>query len=408
MDKCVYALKRFAEGKIPGMRTMDEARTIHAQKQAAYEARGGKGRYYDPVDDFGPGQAKTDPGRRFEYLNMAAIENAPDPVWLIDKLVVEQSLGFIYGPPSSLKSFMCLDIALSITTRQPKWWGYDINKPGAVIYICAEGHAFFKYRIAAWRANRGVATAETPFFLIKQSINFMRPEDVGTLLATLEDIVAEAGQPIAAIFVDTLSKVLPGAEENQQKDMTIFVAACAAVRERYGCVVVGVHHTNRQGGFRGSTVIPAAGDFIIEARREPGAMTGSFYVEKVKDGEDGWERAFAVRKIELPLGRSSIVVDGTDDDPNAPDAEDNARGWPPLHVRHEILAALSEQWFKKQPWGAALNSARPAVRLIMSRWQLKRKSVQDLLDFWVANNVIVEEILDSKTRLKGYRKLTDI
>ena len=53
------------------------------------------------------------------------------------------------------------------------------------------------------------------------------------LLATVQAIADEVG-PIAAVFVDTVSRVLPGAEENLQKDMTLFVKACDAVRERFG------------------------------------------------------------------------------------------------------------------------------------------------------------------------------
>ena len=123
----------------------------------------------------------------------------------------------------------------------------------------------------------------------------MRPEDVGSLLATVKAVATKAG-PIAAVFVDTVSRVLPGAEENLQKDMTLFMSACDAVRQRFGTVVFGVHHTNANGKFRGSTVMPGAGDFILEVRREPGAMAGSIFAFKIKDGEDGWEQHFKVEK----------------------------------------------------------------------------------------------------------------
>ena len=43
--------------------------------------------------------------------------------------------------------------------------------------------------------------------------------------------------------------------------------------------------------------MPGAGDFMIEVRREPGAMAGSIFAKKIKDGEDGWEQHFKVEKI---------------------------------------------------------------------------------------------------------------
>ena len=58
----------------------------------------------------------------------------------------------------------------------------------------------------------------------------MRQDDVGKLLNTVQAIADETTAPIAAVFVDTVSRVLPGSDENLQKDMTDFVAACDAVR----------------------------------------------------------------------------------------------------------------------------------------------------------------------------------
>ena len=174
-----------------------------------------------------------------------------DPHWLVDKMVVEQALGFIYGPPGCLKTFIALDMALSFTTGQPLWWNRGIQRKGAVVYISSEGQADLKFRLQAWEKHRGAKIAGTPFRLIRQSINFMNPQDVGKLLATVAAIEAETG-PIAAVFVDTVSRVLPGAEENLQKDMSLFIAACDAVRQQFQATVFGLHHTSRNGNMRGS------------------------------------------------------------------------------------------------------------------------------------------------------------
>ena len=73
---------------------------------------------------------------------------------------------------------------------------------------------------------------------------------------TVQAIADETTGQIAAVFVDTVSRVLPGAEENLQKDMTRFVEACDAVRNKFGATVIGIHHTNYAGGIRGSTRDP--------------------------------------------------------------------------------------------------------------------------------------------------------
>jgi hypothetical protein len=200
--------------------------------------------------------------------------------------------------------------------------------------------------------------------------------------------------------------VLPGAKENQQEDMSLFIAACDAVKDRFGATVIGVHHTNYAGTFRGSTVMPAAGAFLIETRREPGAMTGSIYALKVKDGEDGWERFFTVSKITLAdiVATTSLVVDGISEEPLQKESD----VWPDRDTLRKILAALAEQWFRKQPWCFGKNTSRNATRNITKRWRLQAKIVDDILAEWVANEIIAEEVYDTKTKAKGYRKLVDL
>ena len=350
-------------------------------------------------------QAKADPGTLFEFLDVAQIKALPDPQWLVQGLMVEQALGFIYGPPGCLKTFLALDLALSFASGQGQWWGRPVQRPGAVVYISSEGIADLKFRIMAWEAHRKVDADPAPFYLIRQSINFMNGSDIGTLVATVEAIAALAGVSIAAVFVDTVSRVLPGSDENLQKDMTIFVAACDVVRQRFGATVVGIHHTPRAGNMRGSTVIPGAGDFLIEMRREPGAETGSIFAAKIKAAEDGWEQHFRVHKVEVGTitKNTSLVLD-----PAEPMIKDSSLGWPERDVCRQILSAIDEEWCKKRPWCHALNTSRAAVTNIVKRWHLERPIVVDILATWTANGVISEEMWDTDGHVRGYRKLIDL
>jgi len=361
--------------------------------------------YTDYTDEFAKAeeQAKAPGGAGlYEVLSVDDILGMADPTWLVDKLVVEQALGFIYGPPGCLKTFIALDMALSFTTGQPTWWNRSVQRQGTVVYISSEGQADLKFRLQAWEQHRKVKISGTPFRLIRQSINFMDPADVGKLLATVDAVAAETG-PIAAVFVDTVSRVLPGAEENLQKDMSLFVAACDAVRQRFLATVFGLHHTSRNGNMRGSTVMPGAGDFIIEVRREPGAMSGSIYAFKIKAAEDGWEQPFAVTEVVLNgiVRHTSLMIDPVDEAPkNAP-----GRGWPDAAVCREILSAIDDQWKKGDPWCFATNSSRSGVTNIVKKWPIKRDIAKDILATWTAQGMIEEVEYNAKTHAKGYRKV---
>jgi hypothetical protein len=334
----------------------------------------------------------------YELLDTNQILALPDPVWLIDELIIEDALGFIFGPPASLKTFIAIGMAMAWVTGQGQWWGRPINRHGAVIYISSEGHRSLKYRMQAWAQHCNVNIRNTSFYLLRESLNFMDNATLGKLKVSIEDTVGRAGGPILAIFVDTVSKVLPGAEENLQKDMSRFVDACAKLREWFGSVVIGIHHTNAQGGFRGSTVIPGAGDFIIEVKREPGDMEGSIVARKIKDAEDGWEQPFKVTEVSCGAlsAKKSLVVERS----QAPVSK--KAGWPDKDTCRRILSAMDEAWRDGKPWSSVPQTGeRYAPRILWVRFQVPAKVGREMIETWLINEVITVEIRDFKTKVKG-------
>jgi hypothetical protein len=150
-------------------------------------------------------------------------------------------------------------------------------------------------RILAWLKER----EEKPpagFLMIERTINFMSEEDITRLVRTLRTV--QAGAP-ALIVVDTVSRALPGADENLQKDMTLFIRACDVVRDVFGCAVLGVHHAGKNGDMRGSTVLRGAGDFVFGLTRKEGATVGQLACEKQKDGPDGWKEPYRLCRAVL-------------------------------------------------------------------------------------------------------------
>jgi hypothetical protein len=354
-------------------------------------------------------QAKTNPdGSLFEYLTIPQIKNMRDPEWLISGLVIEQALGFIYGPPGCLKTFIALSMGLSFAVGMPDWWGRRIQRQGAVVYISSEGQSDLKFRVQAWEQKNKVLTDESPFYLIRQTINFMNAEEVGKLLATVQAITALASADISAVFVDTVSRVLPGADENLQKDMTLFVAACDAIRQRFKATVIGVHHTSRNGNMRGSTVFPGAGDFLIEVNREEGAMQGSIRAVKIKAAEDGWEQFFKVEHIELGDigGNKSLFLEASEETP-----KETASAWPDKETCRRIINAANEAWIKKQPWSPYPQTkaqGRYAPSVISASFKIEYGVAEHMVETWLMNGVLSIESYDSHTKAKGIKVMGSI
>ena len=244
----------------------------------------------------------------FEVLRISDLINAPPPRFLLQNHIPENSLGFLYGNPGTGKSFIALDWALHLSYALPDWHGYKLHHPGAVAYIASEGVAGVGHRISAWLQAHGVSAesvAEERFGLLQRAVNFMAPGDIGKLALTLRATMAKE---LSLIVVDTVSRALPGADENLQKEMTLFVAACDALRQSFNCAVLGVHHANRQGNMRGSTVLEGAGDWVFKLQRDVEADTGTLWCGKQKDGHSNWGADYVFVSAIVNEAASSIVV----------------------------------------------------------------------------------------------------
>jgi hypothetical protein len=338
----------------------------------------------------------------FEVLYPPEIKLLPDPKYLIDSLIIDESLAFLYGPPGCGKSFIAIDIALCVATQQKQWFERQIHKSGPVIYISSEGTGDIKYRIMAWEQAKDVKTDEHPFALIRQPINFMDLQDIEKLIQTAEKVVAKFKLNPVLIVVDTVSRVLPGADENLQKDMTLFIRANDLLREKFKCTVMGVHHTNKLGDMRGSSVFNGAGDCLLEVRREEGAETGELHAKKIKSAPDGWSIQFKLNPVQTGdiKGTSSLVPSLT----TAPIRQDSE--WPDRTICQSILNAVEAAWEAKQPWSPypqAKATGRYAASVIAHRWGLEEAQAARMLELWQANGILAYELCDAKQKVKGLK-----
>lgn len=258
----------------------------------------------------------------YSVLGIDELLDSPPQKFLVDRHVPENALGFLYGAPGCGKSFLALDMGLHIAAGHKTWNSDPIASHGAVAYIAGEGRFGMGQRIRAWMAGRlspgGDAEAlRRNFGLLHEPINFMQPVDIKKLADTLR---ARVSGQLALLIVDTVSRALPGADENLQKEMTLFVAACDALRHEFGCAVLGVHHAGKSGTMRGSTVLEGAGDFIFQLVREKGNPQGTLWCSKQKDAPDGWaeDYTFETKGPSLIVSRAGGAAQAVND--SAPSA----------------------------------------------------------------------------------------
>ena len=101
----------------------------------------------------------------------------------------------------------------------------------------------------------------------------------------ISDVAEQLGaiNPVVVVL-DTLNKSLVGSE-NKDVDMGAYVRAAEAVRDKFGCVVVIVHHCGYDDTRpRGHSSLPGAVDAQLAVARNEEVVTVT--VEMMRDGSE--------------------------------------------------------------------------------------------------------------------------
>jgi hypothetical protein len=107
-----------------------------------------------------------------------------------------------------------------------------------------------------------------------------------------------------------------GGDENSSKDAGIVVDAITWLQKELNCAACFIHHSNKGGGYRGSTAYRGNVDFVLKVEglhREPRTFT----IDKLRDGEpDGPAEGVphvAVFKVDEASGGTYTTWLGEDD-----------------------------------------------------------------------------------------------
>ena len=240
--------------------------------------------------------------QRYKLLSGTDLRNLPPLTWCVRGVLPTVGLAALFGPSASGKSFLAFDMAAAIAEGQD-WFNCRV-KAAPVVYAALEGEAGFKLRAQAWELNRDRKLPDD-LQMMMQPFMLTAPQDVIDLAA-----VVPAG---AVVFLDTLNRAAPTADENSSKDMGLILQAAKALQALTGGLVIVVHHTgkNTTAGMRGHSSLFAAMDAAIEVKRMGDRREWS--IAKSKDGQDGGAHQFTLEiqtlgVDEVGIGITSCVV----------------------------------------------------------------------------------------------------
>lgn len=228
---------------------------------------------------------------RIEFDEDKAIERVRNKKWLIYGFLPHNDVGYIYGRPGSYKSFMALDVASRVASAS-KWNGIDVDYPGMVLYIAAEGGSEMHLRKKAWRIQTGEDNSAVT--ILEASVIINNALEREQLKAAMREVQKQLGMKYVLVVIDTFSKCFVG-NENDAADMRAFISGCEDIRDSFdGCTVLFVGHTGKgdSASMRGSSVAFGDCGFSYKITRGKEKLYAELHTDKIKDAIEPEDMAF--------------------------------------------------------------------------------------------------------------------
>lgn len=285
----------------------------------------------------------------FPIYDLDHLRRMPPVDWVVEGLLTRHGFSVLYGEPGAGKSFVALDIALSIV-HGIAWQDFPVQR-GAVLYIAGEGVGGLGKRIKGWEAAHGLSGRGAPFFVVPVAVRFREQEDIEKLLKTIEKL----GARFSMVVVDTVARALLGGDENSATDMGLFIDACDAVKRHTNCALMAIHHSGKDvaRGLRGSTALLGGVDASIRVKQDSGVV--SIRTEKQKDAEAVADIHLEMVSVAL-IGDSTIVLDRASE---AGAERLTAAQALALQALENLIIDLNEKKVRVQQWHDAHKAKAP-------------------------------------------------
>jgi len=200
-------------------------------------------------------------------------DTPPSQRWLIEELWSSNSVGVVAGQPKACKSWLGLEMAVSVATATPCLGRFAVPRPGpCLVYLAEDSPAMVRERLAALCAHRGIDINRLEVSIIcAPALKLDNRLHVERLNATLK-----AHKPLM-LLLDPLVR-LHNRDENSSTEISPVLDTLRVLQRAHEVCIVLVHHVRKVGasragqGLRGSSDIWAWGDSNIFISHQNGRL----------------------------------------------------------------------------------------------------------------------------------------
>jgi hypothetical protein len=183
----------------------------------------------------------------------------PSEVWTVEGVWSHDAHGLIAGEPKTFKSFVAMDLAVSVASGTKFLGHFEVPETGPVIMIQEENTpAMMKDRLEKITHSRGIgesagmngngsdgvlemkARDDLPIFLMNNAQFNLTDEDH---LSFLEKLV-QTHKP-KLLILDPLYLMIPGLDENSAAEMGPTLRTLLALKQTHNVGILIVHHYNK-------------------------------------------------------------------------------------------------------------------------------------------------------------------
>lgn len=206
-----------------------------------------------------------------------ALQPQPPVEYILKDIITRGSVNVFYGEPGSKKTYSLLSLAVCVAVGK-EWVDFETTPVMVLIVDEESGERRLSRRIN--EALRGEMADESAN-LFFTSLNGLKLDNE-TGPAELQGLIEKTSAGL--VIIDALADVMDG-DENSKKDTQPVFNALRRIAEATNCAIVVIHHSNKNGGYRGSSAIKGAVDAMVQVSSEDGSRFINFKSEKVRDGE---------------------------------------------------------------------------------------------------------------------------
>ena len=166
---------------------------------------------------------------------------AEGPRWLIESLWPDSAVGVLGGQPKSFKTFLALDLAISVASGTPCLGRYRVpDRSRALVYLAEDGLLDVRGRVEGLSKNRGLELDELDLDIIAEPVLRLDQEtDQQRLLETVQRLGPRL------LVLDPLVR-LHNLDENSSSEISRLLGYLRGLQRGQGVSVVLVHHTSKR------------------------------------------------------------------------------------------------------------------------------------------------------------------